>query len=127
MLSIYIIVVVVVVIIIIIVVVIIILHLMGAPTSEVSYTPAMPRREDHKVHKDMWWHGGVTLTGYPLNKQCENITLLRVQGKLFFVGVMSRKAEDKNYTVQKLEHSQQTAKHTLNSRYSLHICLHLQW
>jgi len=29
---------------------------MGVPTSEVSYTPAMPRREDHEVHKDMWWY-----------------------------------------------------------------------
>jgi len=27
---------------------------MGVPTSEVGYTPAMPRREDHEVHKDMW-------------------------------------------------------------------------
>jgi len=24
---------------------------MGVPTSEVGYTPAMHRREDHKVHK----------------------------------------------------------------------------
>ena len=24
---------------------------MGAPASEVGYTPAMPRREDHEVHK----------------------------------------------------------------------------
>jgi len=24
---------------------------MGVPTSEVSYTPAMPKREDHEVHK----------------------------------------------------------------------------
>jgi len=24
---------------------------MGVPTSEVVYTPAMPRREDHEVHK----------------------------------------------------------------------------
>ena len=24
---------------------------MGVPTSEVGYTPAMPRREDHEVHK----------------------------------------------------------------------------
>ena len=24
---------------------------MGVPTSEVGYTPAMPRRVDHKVHK----------------------------------------------------------------------------
>jgi len=29
---------------------------MGVPTSEVGYTPAMSRREDHEVHKDMWWH-----------------------------------------------------------------------
>jgi len=32
------------------------LHLKDVPTSEVGYTPAMPRREDHQVHKDMWWH-----------------------------------------------------------------------
>jgi len=24
---------------------------MGVPTLEVGYTPAMPRREDHEVHK----------------------------------------------------------------------------
>jgi len=30
---------------------------MGVPISEVSYTPAMPRREDHEVHKDMWGIG----------------------------------------------------------------------
>jgi hypothetical protein len=29
---------------------------MGVQTSEVGYTTAMPRREDHEVHKDMWWH-----------------------------------------------------------------------
>jgi len=29
---------------------------MGGPTSEVGYTPAMTRREDHEVNKDMWWH-----------------------------------------------------------------------
>jgi len=29
---------------------------MGVPTSEVGYTPVMPRREDHEVQKDMWWH-----------------------------------------------------------------------
>jgi len=29
---------------------------MGVPTSEVGYTPAIPRREDHEVHKDMWWY-----------------------------------------------------------------------
>jgi len=28
---------------------------MGVPTSEVGYTPAMPRREDYEVHMDMWW------------------------------------------------------------------------
>ena len=26
---------------------------MGVPTSEVGYTAAMPRREDHEVHKDV--------------------------------------------------------------------------
>ena len=31
---------------------------MGIPASEVGYTSAMPRRKDHKVHKDMWWHWG---------------------------------------------------------------------
>jgi len=33
---------------------------MGVPTSEVGYTSAMPRREYHEVHKDMWgqWGGG---------------------------------------------------------------------
>jgi len=31
---------------------------MGVPTSEVGYTSAMPRREDHDVHKDMWGHRG---------------------------------------------------------------------
>jgi len=29
---------------------------MGVPTSEVGYTPAMSRREDHEAHKDMWGH-----------------------------------------------------------------------
>jgi len=29
---------------------------MGVPSSEVGYTSAMPRREDHEVHKDMWGH-----------------------------------------------------------------------
>ena len=28
---------------------------MGVPTSAVGYTAAMPRREDHEVHKGMWW------------------------------------------------------------------------
>jgi len=31
---------------------------MGVPTSEVGYTSAMPRREGHEVHKDMWGIGG---------------------------------------------------------------------
>jgi len=29
---------------------------MGIPASKVGYTSAMPRREDHEVHKDMWGH-----------------------------------------------------------------------
>jgi hypothetical protein len=30
--------------------------LMCVPTSEVGYTTAMPKRENHEVHKDMWWY-----------------------------------------------------------------------
>jgi hypothetical protein len=29
---------------------------MGVPTSEVGYIFATARREDHEVHKNMWWH-----------------------------------------------------------------------
>jgi len=29
---------------------------MGVPTSEVGYTAAMPRMENHEFLKDMWWH-----------------------------------------------------------------------
>jgi len=32
------------------------MRLMGVPPSEVGYIPAMPRREDHEVYKDMWSH-----------------------------------------------------------------------
>jgi hypothetical protein len=28
---------------------------MGAPTSEVGYTIATTRRENHEVHKNKWW------------------------------------------------------------------------
>jgi hypothetical protein len=31
-------------------------HIMGVPASEVGYTAAMPRMEDHEVHMDMWWY-----------------------------------------------------------------------
>ena len=41
---------------------------MGVPTSEVGYTSAMPRREDHAVHKGLFiWmsvfrdYGGIVL------------------------------------------------------------------
>ena len=30
---------------------------MGVPVSEGGYTSAMPRREDHEVHKDTWGIG----------------------------------------------------------------------
>jgi len=36
---------------------------MGVPTSDVGYTSAMPRREDHEVHKDMWGHWGTNKNG----------------------------------------------------------------
>jgi len=31
---------------------------MGVPNLKVGYTSAMPRREDHEVHKDMRGHWG---------------------------------------------------------------------
>jgi hypothetical protein len=31
---------------------------MDVPTAKVGYTAAMHRKEDHEIHKDMWWHGG---------------------------------------------------------------------
>ena len=31
---------------------------MGVPTSEVGYTIATTRRENHEVHKNRWWHWG---------------------------------------------------------------------
>jgi len=54
---------------------------MGVPTSEVCYTSAMPRREDHKVHKDMWGHwGGKKVNGVtcqtPLKTDINNVMLL---------------------------------------------------
>ena len=51
---------------------------MGVPTSEVGYTPAMPRREDHEVHK-----GHVVALGgkKKLGKQLLTIGNLRVYGK----------------------------------------------
>jgi len=42
------------------------LRLMGVPASEVRYTPAIPRMEDHEVHKDMWDIGG----GKKKKKKC---------------------------------------------------------
>jgi len=46
---------------------------MGVPASEICYTPAMPRREDHEVHKDMWGHwggGGGSCAVYALGPKC---------------------------------------------------------
>jgi hypothetical protein len=40
---------------------------MGFPNSEVGYTAAMPRREDHEAHKDMWWHWTHKKRSYILN------------------------------------------------------------
>jgi len=36
---------------------------MGVPTSEVGYTIATTRRETTKVHKNMWWHWNIYITG----------------------------------------------------------------
>jgi len=43
---------------------------MGVPTSEVGYTSAMPRREDHEVHKGHvghWGGGDIYIYIYKLN------------------------------------------------------------
>jgi hypothetical protein len=37
---------------------------MGVPTLAVGYTAAMPRREDHEVHKEMWRHWAKTKWDY---------------------------------------------------------------
>jgi len=41
---------------------------MGVPTSEVGYTSAMPRREDHEVHKDIWGAFGEIFKKYEPGK-----------------------------------------------------------
>jgi len=48
---------------------------MGVPPSEVGYTSAMPRREDHEVHKDMWGIG----------RKGEKNAVLRVQNCFFYI------------------------------------------
>ena len=53
---------------------------MGVPTSEVGYTAAMPRREDHEVYKDMWWHWGEEKHFLPLINN--NFFLLHVRGQV---------------------------------------------
>jgi len=40
---------------------------MGVPASEVGCTSAMPRREDHEVHKDMWGNGEKNAFNYPIH------------------------------------------------------------
>jgi hypothetical protein len=58
---------------------------MGVPTSEVGYTAAMPRREDHEVHKDMWWHWTKSPQGHvvTLDKNIHNI--LPIYGSIQFL------------------------------------------
>jgi len=56
-------------------------RLMGVPTSEVGYTSAMPRREDHEVQKDVGaLGGGGRLTSFcreyfvfPVSVSCTNL------------------------------------------------------
>ena len=57
---------------------------MGVPTSEVSYTAAMPRREDHEVHKDMWW-GHWTKKKNLLNVFLQIILGVRINAILFIL------------------------------------------
>ena len=51
---------------------------MGVPTSEVGYTPAMPRREDHEVHKGhvvALWGGGTPAPRLHTLMACKETTL----------------------------------------------------
>ena len=55
---------------------------MGVPTSAVGYTAAMSRREDHEVHKDMWW-------GHWIKKNYYGVTVpqgLKISTKYIFHG-----------------------------------------
>jgi len=64
------------------------MRLMGVPTSEVGYTAAMPRREDHEVHKDMWWgHWTIQkkIFGEPVNLR----TYLYTSGDVFMCSLES--------------------------------------
>ena len=49
---------------------------MGVPISEVGYTSAMHRREDHEVHKDMW---GIGLKKKKLTEQQSKFLLHTLQ------------------------------------------------
>ena len=85
---------------------------MGVPTSEVGYTPAMPRREDHEVHKDMWGHWTkkkkVSIVGYRFhNKLWKPVAQLLPDG--YKRGLLKR------WTQRKGEHS------NINSEY-IHNC-----
>ena len=51
---------------------------MGVPTSEVGYTPPMPRREDHEVHKEhvVALGGGDIRTQYLVTLSISEINVL---------------------------------------------------
>jgi hypothetical protein len=59
---------------------------MGVPNSEVGYTTAMPRMEDHEVHKDMWWHW-IKKEKLPLSHRC---TVLLCEGKFVYNRVLGK-------------------------------------
>jgi hypothetical protein len=45
---------------------------MGIPTSEVGYTIATTRRENHEVHKNRWWHW----RGKNISQHCHLLRLI---------------------------------------------------
>jgi len=75
---------------------------MGVPISEVGYTSAMPRREDHEVHKGMWGHWG----GGQKNTTCNNV----------YVGQSRR-----SINVRRKEHVRYIRTNNPLSAYALHI------
>jgi len=52
---------------------------MGVQTSEVGYTTAMRRREDHEVHKDMRWHWTKKKIGLTNTSESNKIEILKPQ------------------------------------------------
>jgi hypothetical protein len=54
---------------------------MGVPTSEVDYTIAATRRENTKIHKNMWWHWKKKKFFYRVTNKVERLGLMQKNGR----------------------------------------------